>query len=575
MAKKTLSEQIAELANKPKIQDFDIEDEDFQVGTNNDEKNNYSDDNSDEGDDEETKKQHYVKMGTSKLRSDLNDDVVTGVLRDTKYTGLKGSRDALFGNGADKQMSSGEEEEEEEEGEEEDEEDEEDEENSSESAVDLDQVSSSEEEQSENDDQGEDDQQSDSDEDSDVEDKKSKLLKINAQARQTLSKSYTASQTKDALKGYSIIQQNKFFDNIIDSRIKLQKAINVANTLPITGKSWDLLNNSKTEKLINENMDLLSTVLNKIVDIRLLLQKNDKINTSDSAQSKEIGHKRSFENVRESTQTLDSQLNKYRKVVLYKWSNKINQTQGVGSSGAATNGISSKKFSAINQTSDVQVETQLADQQRLLKRTFLNRRGVVPMNFEEDYKSGSLSKLKPTDSQQNSDMVNDDEDNIDIPKNYNPRLKSNIDTSENPYIFDDEDFYRVLLNDLVDKKINNANNTNSSSSGAGQQQVRLITSSTNKVKNKNIDTKASKGRKLNFQIQEPIAHYEAPVGNQTKWSDEQIDEFFAGLLGQGINFNEEDEEVDNNESDEDVENIDGSNAEELENIKNDDIKIFG
>ena len=563
MAKKTLSEQIAELANKPKFQDFDIEDEDFQGGRNNDDQDNYSgnsDANSDDGenDDEETKKQHYVPMGKSKLRADLNgDDVVTGVLRDTKYTGAKGSRDELFGNGNDKQMDS------------DDGEDEGEEEGSSDSAVDLDQVSSSEEEVSENEDQMEDDQESESEEDSDVEDKRSKLLKINAQARQTLSKSYTASQTKDALKGYSIIQQNKFFDNIIDSRIKLQKAINVANTLPITEKSWNALENSKTEKLMSENMELLSTVLNKIVDIRLLLQKNDKINTS--TETKEIGSKRSFENVRETTQSLDSQLNKYRKVVLYKWSNKINQTQGLATSGSATSGISSKKFSAINQTSDVQVETQLADQQRLLKRTFLNRRGVVPMNFEEDYKSGMLSKLKPQDSQQNNDITNDgDEDNIDIPKNYNPRLKSNIDTSENPYIFDDEDFYRVLLNDLVDKKINSANNTNSASSG--QQQVRLITSSTNKVKNKNIDTKASKGRKLNFQIQEPIAHYEAPVGNYIKWSDEQIDEFFAGLLGQGINFNEEDEDADNNESDD---NVDDTTAKELESINNDDIKIFG
>jgi len=523
MAKKSLSEQIAALANKPKFQDFDIEDENFNNGNKfGSDEESYSDE-SDE-DKELKKKEHYVQMGKSKLRSKhAADDEATGVLRDKRYTGSKGSRDELFG---DKFATRPEEEEE-------------DSDSDSDSGVDLDDVSSSDEEMDDEQDSEENEGEhieEDEDEDSDVEDKRSKLLQLKAQTQQTVSKSYTASQTKDALKGYSIIQQNKFFDNIIDARIKLQKAINQSNTLPLTKKSWNSLQDKKTEKLLNENMELLSSVLNKIVDIRLILQKTDKINTAiDDEKLKEtVGSKRPFNEVQQTSESLDSQLNKYRKVVLYKWSNKINQTQGVGfSSSNNSNSISSKKFSAINQTSDVQVETQLADQQRLLKRTYLNRRGVVPLNFEEDYKSGSLAKMQPSAEDRDADNAGDD-DNLDIPKNYNPRLKSNIDTSENPYIFDDEDFYRILLNDLVDKKINNANSV----PGNSTQQVRLVTSSTNKIKNKNIDTKASKGRKLNFQVQEPIAHYEAPVNNHIKWTDEQIDEFFAGLLGQAVNFNE-------------------------------------
>ena len=119
-----------------------------------------------------------------------------------------------------------------------------------------------------------------------------------------------------------------------------------------------------------------------------------------------------------------------------------------------------------------------------------------------------------------------------------------------------QDFYRVLLNDLVEKKISNSQQSNGVT-------LAITSRSENKLK-KNIDTKASKGRKLNYSIQEPIANYEASVNTGYKWSDEQIDEFFAGLLGQKINFNEDDELE-----------ADTMHNEEDEEIKNDDIQIFG
>ncbi|KAH3673354.1 hypothetical protein OGATHE_002156, partial [Ogataea polymorpha] len=63
--------------------------------------------------------------------------------------------------------------------------------------------------------------------------------------------------------------------------------------------------------------------------------------------------------------------------------------------------------------------------------------------------------------------------------------KKHIDRTlkEREYIFDDEDFYRVLLNDLVDRKISSSNPTSG------------LTIQLTKTKfKKNVDTKASKGR---------------------------------------------------------------------------------
>jgi len=292
--------------------------------------------------------------------------------------------------------------------------------------------------------------------------------------------------------------------------------------------------------------------MDKLIDFRNIFQTKDHI-LPVSEQSESPSRKR-------SCQELDDELRKYRTAVLKKWSSKIEAASGNALLG-------STKFKAINQSADVQVENQLADMTRLVKRTRLNRRNIVPLRFMTDLKSNRLNQLgESNDNMTHVEAADDEDDNVDIPKNYDPRRKDNnaIDTSENPYIFDDEDFYRVLLNDLIDKKIADNNNNN----GTSNNIITISSRSNNKLK-KNIDTKASKGRKLNFTVQEPIANFEAPVNNGYKWSDEQIDEFFAGLLGQRINFDED--ETAGFES-EDI--SDDEKQAEVNAIKNDDIQIF-
>lgn len=185
------------------------------------------------------------------------------------------------------------------------------------------------------------------------------------------------------------------------------------------------------------------------------------------------------------------------------------------------------------------------------------------MYFQKDWANGKLPELASQNVEDGDDNNNNSDDGLDIPKNYDPRRKDNnsVDTSENPYVFDDEDFYRVLLNDLIDKKISNAHNSESAAITITSANSR----SNNKLK-KNVDTKASKGRKLNYSVQDPIANYEAPISSGYKWSDDQIDEFFAGLMGQRVNFNEDEEED---------QHVGEDNDAESEAVKNDDIQIFG
>ena len=168
--------------------------------------------------------------------------------------------------------------------------------------------------------------------------------------------------------------------------------------------------------------------------------------------------------------------------------------------------MNANKFKTINQSFEQQVNNNLSDMDRLIKRTKLNRRNVTPIGYttkeEDDHENGNKNKSI-------------DEDDDDIPEDTSVRKKTQ--GLENDYIFDDEDFYRVLLNDLVDKKVQTSDPTSGITISLRAAQK------SNKLKN-NVDTKASKGRKLRYHVQEPIANFETSRGSW-RWNDDQIDEF--------------------------------------------------
>ena len=510
---------------------------------------------------------HYVDVGRSKLRDGLDMG-----LDDEKYGGKVGSRDALFNSDSEEEGENPSSESESPESFDE-----------SELSGDTDESSVS---GTENDIESESENNDDNDNDNTVSMTKRERLAhlIQHKTRLTLNGLSQTTQ-RDAAKGYCILQQSKLFDSIIDTRIKLQKAVAAANELPLSAHSWnELIDNAedskKIEKLLRVNSELLDTVFHKLVNFRTKFQAEDHIYANRDSKSSGNDNKnnkkkrqRSSSELEQKNDELNTNLKRYRSAVLSKWSSKIQAASGNAA-------LSTTKFKAINQPADIQVENQLADMSRLVKRTMLNRRNVTPLNFESDLKAGRLKGMAFERNQEEREEEEEEEEEEfeDIPKNYDPRKKGNANNvagallgtavAENPYIFDDEDFYRVLLNDLIDKKISGTNTLQDSESI-----IRVTAKSGNSNNNKlnrNIDTRASKGRKLNYSIQQPLANYEAPTGTGYRWSDEQIDEFFAGLLGRKINFNEEEEESEGEEG-----AMGEPQQEELNAIKDDDIQIFG
>ncbi|KAI6044207.1 apoptosis-antagonizing transcription factor [Pisolithus marmoratus] len=110
----------------------------------------------------------------------------------------------------------------------------------------------------------------------------------------------------------------------------------------------------------------------------------------------------------------------------------------------------------------------------------------------------------------------------------NERLRFEVTTeaeqgeNEDPTIFDDTDFYQQLLRDVIDSR---------SGSGGGDD---WVTVQKQQKAKKKVDTKASKGRKLRYQVHEKLQNFMVPIPVHSGWHDEQMDELFASLLGKGF-----------------------------------------
>ncbi|GMG39666.1 unnamed protein product [Ambrosiozyma monospora] len=517
---KSLGDEITAELLKPKIKDYDIEDEELVTSHTGD--NSSSDDESE--DDENLKRSHYVKAQKSKLRS-------SAINLGSKYEGQVTSRSSLFDDEAEEDSN-------EEDGNEQDESEEEDKDESAEESDDiLAGVTDSEQENEESDDEDASDHDNDESEDNSSEDeeeshKRSQLTKILAQEKAQVITRLSNSAKSDALKGYAVTQQYKFFDKILDSRIKFQKAMSSSNQLPVESKTYQQNKSKSTDKKLEEAKSLLFDILDKVVNIRAKIYNQENI---VKQEVKVNPKKRKLDSYLSETNKLDDVLKAFQKNVLVKWSNKVQSASG-------STALNSSKFKNFNQNSYVQVQNNLQDMDRLIKRTKINRRKITPIGY-----------VQP------EHKLTEDGEELDSEDEEVRKQQARLDQSlqENDYVFDDEDFYRVLLNDMVDKKISDKQSSSSA--------IVTLTKNTNKV-HKNYDRMASKGRKLNYTVQESLQYFEAPKNKAYLWNDDQIDELFASLLGQKVNMMEE---SDNESGDEPEE------KQEIAAIKSSGLKLFG
>jgi protein AATF/BFR2 len=443
-------------------------------------------------------REHYVDISKSKLRK--KEVVPLG----PQYTGSKISRDAIdeddsddpFARAGDIEDSEDDASEEEEQVNEKHEgaggDSEEDEE-----AFDLEDADSDEEMDDEDDEddeegfeEGEDEDEDESDESE--EDDADQTAKLREMMKDTSLVTATLSQAAqgDIEKGKAIKIQRKTFDTLLNSRIRLQKALISTNSMAAEPHNTA----TAPEPAIEAAEAAALTLLNNLTDLR---------STLDEARA---GQKRKrptpftpstdLAEIWSHIKTTESSARTHRNAILEKWSAKTRN--------AALSSQKGRLNASANQTLTDVLAAQLQDSARLVAKT-------------------------------------------QVPRSCAP-LQSAAAVASSPYIFDDADFYGLLLKQLLENRSADLSANNGGSEFVVQAPWQLAREAKTK---KIVDTKASKGRKLRYTVHEKLQNFMAPE-DRGDWGERQRDELFGGLFGRRVGLGEDEDEHEDVKSDKEV-----------------------
>ncbi|KAJ3173255.1 hypothetical protein HDU88_004717 [Geranomyces variabilis] len=477
---------------------------------------------------------HYVDVGRGSIRTRAGVE-----LDNKKYAGKRVSRDSIF------RADNSEEEDEEEEDEDGEESQEDDEDLSAmdvdgDAGLESDEIagSSGEEDGAEDEDASEGDSEdeaddfdqgsseegdehgSESDEDGDEQshsnNRLAKELEQLEVEEKKLIKTMSASARADVEKGHHVRAQITLWDGLLDSRIRIQRAVNVANRFP----KPDLhpafaASSSDAQAAIDDASQELVALVDDLIDLRTaLISQNPAVQPLYAEDSQlaippfagepteSLKRKRDqddpdalLEAIWADVQPLDAQFKPYRDQTIDKWNSKVQVATGIPLQ---------KKFKAINQTVVSQINQILSDKPRLIKRSQLRRSDHLPLGQAptEDAAADSAQ----ADATADAHLANYDEE-----------------------IFDDGDYYQQLLKELIESRITDADDAVLN----GLKWAHFKSLKNKDKKKKRVDTKASKGRKIRFHVHEKLQNYMAPEPRGS-WHDSMVDELFGGLLGQGV-----------------------------------------
>ncbi|XP_030648594.1 protein AATF [Chanos chanos] len=328
-------------------------------------------------------------------------------------------------------------------------------------------------------------------------------------------------------KGKAVQNQLTLWDQLLEGRIKLQKALVTANQLPQSNTFPEFKSRGGAEYAgaLKNSHKALKALQRSLLELQdLLLQQNPDTRSISQGKTREASSKEEnseseeeveSEEEEQETSKSGSQKRKlemadypdfmtkrfaaflpYRDATLQKWYDKTRLTMG------KTN----KGFGAFDRNILTQVEHVLMDKERLLRRTQTRRSEYRVLGKPEP-------SLHTTDTAANA--------------GENLALKTNAHLKDlDEEIFDDDDFYHQLLRELIERKTSAADPNDQVAMGRQWLAIQKLRS---KIKKK-VDTKASKGRKIRFHIHSKLVNFMAPI-DHSSMSDEARSELYCSLFG--------------------------------------------
>ncbi|KAK2030415.1 TRAUB-domain-containing protein [Colletotrichum zoysiae] len=331
-------------------------------------------------------------------------------------------------------------------------------------------------------------------------DARAEQRKLMSEGQKALAATISAAVQQDARKGLAVREQRKTFDGLLNIRIRLQKALVATNSFSAVESPSKDGDEEEEEEEGEQNSEPYEAaeeaalkLLNTLDSFRASLLPAELAKQAAGAKRKrgDYDASTSSEAIWEGIQEAEQRASKYRKKVLETWSAKTR---------SANVEVKSRNLVSTQTSVVASLEDQLLNVDRLVKRT-RTPRSCAPAQVAR--------------------KVNED-----------------------PEVYDDADFYQLLLKELVEQRT-----SDTGGGAAAQPTVRWAAMKEAKTK-KHVDRRASKGRKMRFNVHEKLQNFMAPEDRRA-WEQDAIDRLFGTLFGQKMELSEQASDAEM-EDDEDV-----------------------
>ncbi|ETN61269.1 hypothetical protein AND_007079 [Anopheles darlingi] len=309
-------------------------------------------------------------------------------------------------------------------------------------------------------------------------------------------------------KGLAVQNQLKLWERMLEMRIKLQPCVVAANSLPSVG-TYEKFNRESKE--FHEKVSEATNTVTDALDNLLKLQEKLFEQFSETKQLLKAGSKRKALHSRLHSTGKRSALEEYEACLAGRTHDMTDYRNGVLMKWHDRTKIAS---SVRNQNQSLSVlkkiEDSLINREELVRKTQLYRGGYQRLGRPAS-DSGSTEQSEKTQPANGRDIEDQDQ-----PAEAKPVYDEEI--------YEDSDFYHQLLRELIEYKTNTTDSPQEIANKLAElQKLR------NKMK-KNVDTKATKGRKIRYVVHKKLVNFMAPIPDYD-WTDEAKDELFGSLFG--------------------------------------------
>ncbi|KAL6071010.1 rRNA-processing protein bfr2 [Balamuthia mandrillaris] len=323
-----------------------------------------------------------------------------------------------------------------------------------------------------------------------AEDVEKELEELEREQQRATVAALSGDNTKEMEKATHAMNQLILWNAFLDLRIRLQKALGMASRMPQHDSyALFLQQDQQIGRNINELDSAIVGLLGELTNLEQVLFSQSETFKAASEGSNAAKRKREDDNgdqdeleatwlrIKGLTEVMYPKVND----VVQKWSDKTQITSG----GALLN----KNLKAIGGNAIRQIEQVLKDEDRLVKRTQLRR---------SSYSVFAKDLLQEEDGPPQEELFDDE-------------------------IFDDSDFYNKLLREFIESS--SADAMDPDSIGRNYVKAQKLQA---KKKKRVVDQRASKGRKIRYDVQGALVNFMPPIPDTKPWP--VAEELFQNLF---------------------------------------------